>query len=156
MQRRQSLPRQWLIVPGPPGPDAWRALSSLQRDSGVLLLEKWPGRDMRRLHRLAWGKALTVAIEPRGDAARVHNARELRRALLRRTPNILLSPLFKTASHPDWTPLPRMRAAALARLARRKLVALGGMDSRKFRRLQPLGFQAWAGISAWAPGSSRE
>jgi thiamine-phosphate pyrophosphorylase len=42
-----------------------------------------------------------------------------------------------------------MRAAALARLAGRKLVALGGMDERRFRRVERLGFVGWAGISAF-------
>ena len=32
---------------------------------------------------------------------------------------------------------------------RRKLFALGGMDSRKFARIRMLGFQGWAGISAF-------
>jgi thiamine-phosphate pyrophosphorylase len=90
-----------------------------------------------------------VVEERRRGAARVHNAGELRRALLARTPLILLSPIFPTRSHPDWKPIPRMRAAALARLGRRKLVALGGMDARKFARIKRLGFQGWAGISAF-------
>jgi thiamine-phosphate pyrophosphorylase len=69
--------------------------------------------------------------------------------MFRRTPMILLSPLFPTRSHPDWEPLPRMRAAALARLGRRNLFALGGMDARKFARIERLGFRGWAGISAF-------
>jgi thiamine-phosphate pyrophosphorylase len=74
---------------------------------------------------------------------------ELRRALSAGTPLILLSPLYPTASHPDWKPLPRMRAAALARLGGRRLFAVGGMDARKFERVKKLGFQGWAGISAF-------
>lgn len=62
---------------------------------------------------------------------------------------VLLSPLFPTDSHPDWKPLKRMRAAAFARLARRKLIALGGMDARRFARIRHLGFKGWAGISAF-------
>jgi thiamine-phosphate pyrophosphorylase len=42
-----------------------------------------------------------------------------------------------------------MRAAALARLAGRRLIALGGMDARKFARIENLGFRGWAGISAF-------
>jgi thiamine-phosphate pyrophosphorylase len=74
--------------------------------------------------------------------------RELRRALLARTPLILLTPLYPTGSHHDWKPIPHMRAAALARLGQRKLFALGGMNARKFARIRALGFQGWAGI--WA------
>jgi membrane protein DedA with SNARE-associated domain len=42
-----------------------------------------------------------------------------------------------------------MRAATLARLADRRAIALGGMDQRRFARVQALGFAAWAGISTW-------
>lgn len=87
--------------------------------------------------------------EAGGAAVRVHNIRELRRALLARTPLILLSPIYPTRSHPDWAALQRMRAAALARLGGRRLIALGGMDERNFRRVERLGFQGWAGISAF-------
>jgi thiamine-phosphate pyrophosphorylase len=84
-----------------------------------------------------------------GAAQRVHDMRELTRALLARTPLIFLSPIQATASHADWRPIPRMRAATLARLAKRRLIALGGMDARKFARVEKLGFQGWAGISAF-------
>jgi thiamine-phosphate pyrophosphorylase len=82
-------------------------------------------------------------------AARVHNVRELRRALAARVPLILLSPIFATRSHPEWKPLPRMRAAALARLAGRRAIALGGMNRRRFKVIEKLGFIGWAGIDAW-------
>jgi thiamine-phosphate pyrophosphorylase len=115
----------------------------------MVLLGDWPAADLRRLRRRARGRGLVIVVEARGQSARVHDQRELSRALAGKVSLILLSPLFETASHPDWAPLPRMRAATLARLARRKLVALGGMDARRFRRVGPLGFQSWAGISAF-------
>jgi len=79
----------------------------------------------------------------------VHGVEELRRALLRRVPLILLSPLFETQSHPAWKPLPTMRAAALARLAGRRVIALGGMDAQRHAHIASLGFVGWAGISAF-------
>jgi thiamine-phosphate pyrophosphorylase len=103
----------------------------------------------RKLRRVARTRALTIVDEAGGTATRVHNLRELRRALLARTPMILLSPLFQTESHRDWRPLLRMRAAALAQLAGRRLVALGGMNAKRFSRIERLGFQGWAGISAF-------
>lgn len=145
MKRRQTMPRRWLIADSATDEGFWRALS---RGSGVLVLTGFPAGGMRRLRRIARSRGLTVASEPR-DAVRVHNMRELRAAMFARVPLILLSPIHPTASHPDWKPLPRMRAAALARLSGRRLVALGGMDERKFRRVEPLGFQGWAGISAF-------
>jgi hypothetical protein len=42
-----------------------------------------------------------------------------------------------------------MRAAALVRLCRAKVIALGGMTEKRFCRIERLGFQGWAGISAW-------
>jgi thiamine-phosphate pyrophosphorylase len=42
-----------------------------------------------------------------------------------------------------------MRAAALLRLAKSPVIALGGMGERRFRRIQRLGFSGWAGIDAW-------
>jgi thiamine-phosphate pyrophosphorylase len=62
---------------------------------------------------------------------------------------ILLSPVYPTTSHPGWRPLPRMRAAALARLTGRHAVALGGMNEEHYAKVAPLGFIAWAGISAF-------
>jgi thiamine-phosphate pyrophosphorylase len=106
-------------------------------------------KQMLRLRMEARRRGLTVVVEGSGRAERVHNPRELTRASLARTPMILLSPLYPTRSHPDWSPMPRMRAAALARLGGRKLLALGGMDARKFDRIRRLGFQGWAGISAF-------
>jgi len=155
MKRRQTgIPRQWLIVDGRLGEQLWPAVRKLPRGSGVLLLHHDLGSRERQklllqLRRSARAKNLRIVDGASGDAARVHNIAELRKALLARTPLVLLSPLHPSASHADWSPLPRMRAAALARLACRRLAALGGMDSKRFSRVQRLGFQAWAGIDAF-------
>ncbi|GAA4709877.1 thiamine phosphate synthase [Sphingomonas lutea] len=155
MTPRQS-PRQWMIVDAPLDPATERAIRRAPRGSGILLLaHNLPPRQrrelVRRLRQLAQARGLALVDEaaPRA-AARVHDLRELRTALLRDTRLILLSPLFATPSHPDWRPIPRMRAAALARLANRRLIALGGMNLARFQRIKPLGFVGWAGISAWA------
>jgi thiamine-phosphate pyrophosphorylase len=154
MKRRQtSVPRQWLIVDARLSDDQWRALRRLQPGSGVLILSHGlPAnareRLIRRLRHVAVTRRLRLFDENKA-AARVHNLNELRRALLARTPMILLSPIHRTRSHPDWQPIPRLRAAAYARLAARGLVALGGMDERRFRRIERLGFVGWAGIDAW-------
>jgi thiamine-phosphate pyrophosphorylase len=146
MNRRQSLPQQWLILDGSLGEDA---LSRLPRGSGVLVLGSLGGARLRRLGRIARRGQLTVILEGRGSAARIHDQRELTRALLRRSPLILVSPIHPTASHPEWTPFPRMRAAALARLTGRRAVALGGMDAKRYAKIAQLGFIGWAGISAF-------
>lgn len=147
MERRQTMPRRWMIADS--GNDWWMAARRLPISSGILLLRPLSPTEQRRLRILARRRDLTVVIEARSVAARVHDMRELRQALSRRTPFILLSPIHKTRSHPDWEPLPLMRAATLARLTGRKAVALGGMNERRYARIAALGFIGWAGISAF-------
>ena len=145
MKRRQtSLPVAWFIVDRPFDAELAKRIHHLPGGTGLLILA---GNSRPSLLRGARG--LVIVEEGRGQAQRVHNSAELRRALLRRTPLILLSPILPTASHPTWRPIPRMRAATLARLANRRLIALGGMDAQSFRRIERLGFQGWAGISAF-------
>ena len=146
MSRRQSIPDQWLIV-GVGAPI--EAAKRLPRGSGLLLLRPPPASDMRRLRNLVRQRQLLLVVEGRRAAVRVHDSRELRQALLARSRLILLSPLFPTSSHPDRRPIPRMRAAALARLGGRSLVALGGMNKKRYAKIALLGFVGWAGISAW-------
>jgi len=145
--RQRPWPRQWLIVDRPPSEPDWQAIRHLRRGSGVLLVSPIHAEARRQLHAIARTRELMVVSERLG--VRVHNQRELTRAMLRRAPMILISPLFKTASHPDWRPLPRMRAGALARLARRRAIALGGMNKKRYAKIASLGFIGWAGISAF-------
>lgn len=149
MKGRQTLPREWLIVDAQPNEKLWRSIRRLPLGSGIFVVGDLSASERRRLRLLAATRDFTIAEEARGDAVRVHNLRELRRALIRRTPLILLSPIYPTDSHPDWEPLARTRAAALARLAGRNLVALGGMDARRYAKVARFGFSGWAGISAF-------
>ncbi|WP_294172425.1 thiamine phosphate synthase [uncultured Sphingomonas sp.] len=104
---------------------------------------------LRRLRRLATGHGVKIVDDQGGCVARVHSARELCRALLRKPELLFLSPLFATRSHPDWQPLGHMRAAALVRMAKRPAMALGGMSARRYRQVRSLGFAGWGGIDAW-------
>lgn len=149
MKRRQTLPSEWLIIDRQPTAELWRCIRQLPLRSGILLLCDLAAADRLRLRSLASTRSLTTAEESGGGAARVHNVRELRRALLRRPPLVLVSPICPTSTHPDWRALPRMRAAALARLAKRNALALGGMDRKRYAKVAPLGFIGWAGISAF-------
>ncbi len=147
MQRRQtSLPRAWFVVDRAADRALLQTLARLPRGTGVLIVG---GEASPALRRMARARGLVMLAEGKRVAARVHNRGELRQALLRRTRLILLSPLYPTCSHPQWPPIPRMRAAAFARLGGRRLIALGGMDERRFGRVKRLGFVGWAGISAW-------
>lgn len=151
--RQSSIPRQWLIIDTRLGDELWRTAERLPSGSGLLILlhDLSAGKRERVIRRLRYRAAATslVIVDEEKGAARVHNLRELRWALPARTPLILLSPIHRTRSHPTWPPIPRMRAAAYARLAGRNLIALGGMDERRFRRIERLGFIGWAGIDAW-------
>ena len=149
MSRRQTVPIRWLILDRPSEVDLREALGQLPRGTGVLVVGETAPAQLRRLRRVAATRQLVIAGERRRYAARVHDMRELRGALLARTPLILLSPIYPTATHPDWKSIGRMPAAAMARLAGRKLFALGGMDERRFIRVRRLGFIGWAGIGAW-------
>ena len=149
MGGRQTIPTQWLIVNRAPDAALWRAIRTVPRGTGILILCGLDSRDIRCFRHLAKLRGLAVVIETARTAERVHHVRELRRALLRRAPLILISPVFATSSHPDWAALPRMRAAALARLAHRRAIALGGMNQRRYAKIAPLGFIGWAGISAF-------
>lgn len=155
MERRQyPVPRQWLVADERLGDQLWSAVRRLPRGSGVLALYRGlrraeRARLMSRIRRIAAQRGLTVADEAAGEAARVHNLRELRDAGLARVPLLFLSPIFATRSHPDWRPHSRMRAAALTRLAGVPVIALGGMDEERFRRIERLGFHGWAGIESW-------
>jgi thiamine-phosphate pyrophosphorylase len=155
MRRQRPCATQWLIVDRGPREDFWQAVRKLPRASGVLVLPHLGQTDRRRLRRWANLKHLTLAYEDEGAAARVHNLNELRRACITGVPMIFLSPMFRTRSHPDWNPLPRMRAATLARIGNRPAIALGGMNERRFRILQGLGFVGWAGVSAWSSRARR-
>jgi thiamine-phosphate pyrophosphorylase len=148
MRRRQTTPRQWLIV-ADDGQDVVARATRLPRGGGLLLLQPVRATTMLRLRVLAGQRGLKIVVEQPRFAARIHDSRELRQALLARSELILLSPIHPTGSHPEWKPLPRMRAAALARLAGRKAVALGGMNARRYAKIAPLGFIGWAGISAF-------
>ncbi len=155
MKRRQTrVPRRWLIADERIGGELWPTVRRLPPGSGVLVLYRGTAADKRarllaRLRRVGAGRRLVVADEVAGDAARVHDAREIRDARLKQTPLLLLSPMFETRSHPEWKPLARMRAAALLRLAKVPVIALGGMNEQRYATVRGLGFAGWAGIDAW-------
>lgn len=154
MKGRQTIPRQWLVADERIGEDLWHALRKLPAGSGVLFLYRdlpkgRRARVLARLRRLARVKKLLIVEEGSGGAARVHDLKELRNAQLAGASLLFLSPMFTTRSHPDWKPLPRMNASALARLATGPVIALGGMNGPRFRQVEELGFSGWAGIDAY-------
>jgi thiamine-phosphate pyrophosphorylase len=86
--------------------------------------------------------------------ASAHNLREVRRAEAAGAHLIFLSPVFATRSHPGARTLGARRFAALARQARRPVVALGGMDAERAQTLS--GAYGWAAIDAWNVSETRQ
>jgi thiamine-phosphate pyrophosphorylase len=155
MTRRQTrIARQWLVADDRIGDGLWSAIRKLPRGSGIIVIYRGLAKRDRakllaKLRQEANRRNLAIIDERFGQAARVHNVRELRRAGLCRVSLLLLSPIFPTSSHPGWKPLSRMRAATLIRLSKVPVIALGGMDEPRFRRIEALGFHGWAGIDAF-------
>ena len=146
MRPRQTTPVAWMIIADEAG---LGMVARLPRGAGLLLLSPVSLGVRKRTRRLAVARGLALVEESQRIARRVHNSRELRDALLQRAPLILISPLYPTSTHPEWRPLPRMRAAALVRLGGRRLLALGGMNPKRYAAVAALGFRGWAGISAF-------
>lgn len=159
--RPRHFPIRWLFADERLGDRLLPVIANLPRGTGVVVrLHETPDRRLllKQIRRLARARDLTVLDETAGEVARIHSAAELRRARLAGTPLIFVSALHPTRSHPGRAPMPRMRAAALARLGGRRVYALGGMDERRFRFVKPLGFRGWGAIDAWGrePRPSRE
>lgn len=76
----------------------------------------------------------------------VHDMTELRRANTTRGPSMaLISPVFATRTHPGGATLGVPRFAALARLSRHRVIALGGMTRPRARQLATV-IDGWAAI----------
>ncbi|MEA3002466.1 MAG: thiamine-phosphate pyrophosphorylase [Sphingomonadales bacterium] len=178
MQRRQPLPRLWLMTDERQGEALWDALRRLPRGSGIvfrhyglpaaqrrLLFErvKRIARKQRLVLLLAGGDRLPGADgihgKPGGrglSSASAHSLPELRAAERRGTAVAFLSPVFPTNSHPKARTLGRVRFGLLARQARIPVIALGGMDERRARSLAALGAYGWGAIDAWAADQKRK
>ena len=171
MRRRQPLPRLWLMTDKRQGEALWEALERLPRGAGIVFRHYGlPAAERRRL----FARVLKVARRKRlvligaemcfRGANGVHNGRgcgafrtasahdpaELRAAERRGAALVFVSPVLPTRSHPGARVLGRVRFGLLARQARIPVIALGGMDSRRWRSLKGLGAYGWAGIDAWS------
>ncbi len=165
MNRRQPFPAIWLISDARNDAVLERALARLPRGSGVIFRHYHLPEGERRarfdqLRRIArtrghlvtlaaspdlarrWGADL--AYGPRGDLVPVHSLSELRRA--GRAQAVLLSPVFPTRSHPGAKGLGPLRWRMIAARSPVPVIALGGMNARRARRLQAV---SWAGIDAF-------
>jgi thiamine-phosphate pyrophosphorylase len=178
MQRRQPLPRLWMMTDERQGETLWTALARLPRGSGVVFRHySLPNAERRalfaRLQVIARRRRLLLlfAGSPRSaQAARAdgshgrgvsqgsrrlrtapaHDLREIRAAERAGAHLLFLSPVFTTRSHPGKPSLGRRGFRNLARRTKLPVVALGGMDRVKARGLAPDAY-GWAAIDAWLP-----
>ena len=107
---------------------------------------------------IAWRADGAHGAAPPAFAARrllrtvpAHDAPELIAAGRAGADLVLLSPVFATRSHPGGATLGRVRFGLAARTKRGpKVIALGGMNPRRFGALRALGAYGWAAIDAWS------
>ena len=168
MHRRQSLPCLWLMTDERLGARLIPAIERLPRGAGIVFRHySLPPPERRALwyqvRSAARGRGLTLIVagqvlpgadgshNRRGAGLRTwsaHDLREIRAAERAGADLIFLSPVYPTRSHPGAPALGAGRFALLAHQTRVPVIALGGMNAEKARRLG--GAYGWAGIDAWA------
>jgi thiamine-phosphate pyrophosphorylase len=177
MQRRQPLPRLWLMTDERQGEGLWAALERLPRGAGIVFrhygLAPAERRSLfARVRRIARKKGLVLLSAggrlPGADgvhgsrgrsglrSASAHSVVELKTAERRGADFAFLSPVFPTRSHPGAPALGRVRFGLIARHARIPIIALGGVDAKRGARLRVLGAYGWAAIDAWASDQKRK
>ena len=168
MDRRQPLPRLWLMTDERQGEALWRALERLPRGAGIVFRHYSlpPGercRTFERVRAVARRKGLLLLLaggargwkadglhgSTRPTSASAHDLREIRAAERAGARLLFVSPVFATRSHPGARPLGPIRFGLLARQARIPVIALGGMSAKRARSLKPMGIHGWAAIDAW-------
>ena len=165
MSRRQPLPRLWLMTDERQGDGLWAALERLPKGSGVVFRHYGLAPAERRglfdrVRRVARRRRLIVLAGPElpgdgvhggrrgGFSASAHSLRELKVAERSGVRLVFLSPAFPTRSHPGARALGPVRFGLISRHARVPVVALGGVDARKARRLPNI--YGRAGIDAFS------
>jgi thiamine-phosphate pyrophosphorylase len=176
MPARQPVPNLWLMTDERQGEGLWTAIAALPRGSGIVFRHYHTDPATRRrlfdaVRRIARARRLMLVLagSPRQAAAwradgahgrrfvrtarpllrtvPVHDRRELRAAARAGAERLFLSPAFPTRSHPGAPALGPVRFGLMAR-GHAGVIALGGMDARRARRLQALGSSGWAAIDS--------
>ncbi|MEG3181652.1 thiamine phosphate synthase [Sphingomonas sp. LT1P40] len=170
MHRRHPLPQRWLMTDPRLGSGLWAALEALPPGSGVILRHYHASLAERRalfarIRRIARRRRLTLVVagcerlgcgaagthgRHRGAmTAPVHSRREAVSAIRAGAELLFVSPVYSTRSHPGARALGPVRLGLMIRGLQVPVIALGGMDERRWRGIRPLGVDGWAGIDAW-------
>lgn len=172
MHASQPLPRLWLMTDERLGDGLLDAVARLPGGAGVVFrhyrLEEVARRNLfdrvRAVHPglllLAGSAGVAESWGADGSHGRgreagfrsapVHNYAEIRAAERNGAALLFLSPVFATASHPYAKTLGLARFAWLARRTPLPVIALGGMNHARGKRLASFGAFGWAGIDAFA------
>ena len=168
------LPRNplvWLMTDERMGDALWPALQRLAPGSGIVFRHHaTPPRERQalfaRVRRIAVARGLVLVVagprrlgrgdtHGRGPAGSrpmtwpAHTRREAIEGVQRGARTLFVSPVFATRSHPGARPIGAMRAARIGGGLGVRIVALGGMDAARFRRIARHGFDGWAAIDAF-------
>jgi thiamine-phosphate pyrophosphorylase len=173
MLARQTLPRLWLMTDERLGDALMPALARLPRGAGIVFRHYSLAENDRRalfddVKAQARRQGLTLLLagpaelaeawdadghHGRGAGTGLHSASahdldEIRAAERDGADLLFLSPVFSTRSHPEAKPLGPARFNYLARRTELPVIALGGMNAVRARRLREA--YGWAGIDAFA------
>ena len=172
MRARQPLPRLWLMSDERQGEDLLDIIARLPEGAGIVFrhygLPEVARRDLfARVRAAAPGPVLLAGPADQAEAwgadgshgrgagrglrsGPVHSQAEIRAAERAGVDLLFLSPVYPTASHPGAPTLGLARFAWLARRTQLPVIALGGMNPARGRRLVSFGAYGWAGIDAFA------
>lgn len=170
-------PVVWLMTDERMGAALWPALLRLPPGSGVVFRHHaTPPRERRalfaRIRRIAVARRLilvaaggqrlagagTHGAGPAGSRPTTwpaHARGEAVKGVLRGANHLFVSPIFPTRSHPGRAAIGAAGGLRIAIGLGVRIVALGGMDARRFRRIARHGFDGWAAIDALHPGDQK-
>ncbi|WP_243693367.1 thiamine phosphate synthase [Sphingomonas sp. PP-CC-3A-396] len=170
MARRNPIPTRWLMTDERMGDALWLALRRLPPRSGVVFRHyATPAGErrelLRRVLRLAQARRLIVVVagvsSMRADGVHgrartrgirtwpAHTRTEALAGQRAKADALFVSPVYATRSHAEAAGLGPARAMRIARGVGVPVIALGGMDALRWRRIQRFGFHGWAAIDAW-------
>jgi len=171
MRTRQPLPRLWLMTDERQGDGLFAAIDRLPEGAGIVFrhygLAEVARRDLfDRVRSAAPGPVLLAGPADQARAwgadgshgrgpgqglrsAPVHDWAEIRAAERAGADLLFLSPVYATSSHSGARTLGLALFAWLARRTPLPVIAMGGMNQTRGRRLASFGAYGWAGIDAW-------
>ncbi|MEG3084106.1 thiamine phosphate synthase [Sphingomonas sp. PB2P12] len=172
MARRNPIPTRWLMTDERMGAALWPALRRLLPGSGVVFRHyATPARErramVRRVMRIARSRGLVVVVAGEAMIAAdgvhgrartcgirtwpAHSRREASAGKHAGADALFVSPIHVTRSHEDAAGIGPARAMRVGRGLGIPVIALGGMNASRWRRIRRFGFHGWAAIDAWLP-----